>query len=100
MTSSSKVVSANAYEPNQSTKVLNFITPSTRSTRKANQQRKNIAEYFILRFFRVIPNYLKNVGYAYGISRASSHKLHVVYTIVFVKFKVDNFFNKFPMLRM
>ena len=61
MTNSNKVISTNAYDPKMSTSVWNFRTPSTRKTRKANQQIKNIAEYLLLRFFIFILQY-----YFYG----------------------------------
>ncbi len=57
MTNSNKLISTNAYEPKESTNVWNFKTPSTRNTRRANQQIKNIAEYLILRFFSLILQY-------------------------------------------
>ena len=54
MTNSNNVISTNAYDPKKSTNVWNFRTPSTRMTKKTNQQRQNIAEYFIFRFFSFI----------------------------------------------
>jgi hypothetical protein len=39
------------YDPKKSTSVWNFKTPSTRKTRRANQQRKKMAAYLIFLFF-------------------------------------------------
>ena len=54
ITNCNNVISTNAYEPKQSTKVWNFRMPSTSMTKRTNQQMKNIAEYLIFRFFSFI----------------------------------------------
>ena len=54
MTNSNNVISTIAYDPKKSTNVWNFRTPSTSKTKKANQQMKNMAAYFIFRFFSFI----------------------------------------------
>ena len=69
MTNSNSDISTNAYDPKKLTNVWNFRTPSTRMTKKTNQQRQNIAAYLIFRFFSFILNYPKS-GYKFSDNSA------------------------------
>ena len=63
MTNSNKAISTKTYDPKKSTNVWNSNTPSTRKTKRANQQTKKMAAYLTFLFFNLTMPLLNQSAY-------------------------------------